>query len=371
MRHLCEFRDRGLTISLATELNRIVDRPIRFMEVCGTHTMAIFRHGLRSMLPEDLHLISGPGCPVCVTPTGHIDAFIRIACMPGVIVATFGDLVRVPGTNDSLARARSQGARIEVVYSPIDAMNLAEQRPKDLVVFPAIGFEATIPGVAATILEARRRKIQNLAVFSAHKLMPPALEALMSQSGLEIQGLLCPGHVSTIIGANAYKSLAMRYHLPCVIAGFEPADIIQALILLTRQVRHGRAEVENAYPRAVRWEGNARAQGLMQEVFEPVDTEWRGMGIIPGSGLAIRPEFSAFDITKRLDIEIPQVQCPKGCLCGEILIGQCVPGDCPLFATVCTPLDPIGPCMVSAEGTCAAYYRYGRRHRCSVIIKRE
>ena len=360
MKHLHEFRDKGLASSLAAELEQLVDGPVRFMEVCGTHTMAIFRHGLRSILPEDLHLISGPGCPVCVTSAGYIDAFIKVALIPLVTIATFGDMVRVPGTSGSLAHARSQGARVEVVYSPMDALDLAEQRPKDLVVFPAIGFETTVPGMAATILEARRRKQKNFAVFSAHKVMPPALDALMSNQGLQIQGLLCPGHVSTIIGAKAYKPLAERYSLSCVIAGFEPIDILQALILLARQAGEGRAEVENAYPRAVSWEGNARAQGLISKVFEPVDAEWRGMGIIPGSGLALRPEFSEFNALERLDIKIPKAPEPKGCRCGEILVGRCLPPDCPLFAKGCTPLEPVGPCMVSTEGTCAAYYRYGR-----------
>jgi hydrogenase expression/formation protein HypD len=360
MKYVSEFRDRNLIAPLVDELRRAIDRPLRVMEVCGTHTMAIFRHGLRAILPEGLQLISGPGCPVCVTAASHIDGFIEVAGRPGVRVAIFGDLFRVPGTNGSLARAQSAGARVEVVYSPTDALALARKYPAETIVFLSVGFETTIPLVAATICEAEREGVDNFAVFSAHKIMPPALAALLGDPELRLDGLLCPGHVSTIIGAAAYEPLAAAHGLSCVVAGFEPVDVLQALIMMARQAREGRFEVENAYGRAVTWEGNARARALMARVFTPVDSQWRGLGIIAGSGMAIRPEFARFDAEKRFDIRLAEAPEPKGCLCGEILKGRNTPPECPLFARRCTPLDPVGPCMVSSEGTCAAYYRFAR-----------
>jgi hydrogenase expression/formation protein HypD len=360
MKDFQAFRGRELSQSLAERLRTLVDRPLRFMEVCGTHTVSVFRYGLRSLFPEALQLISGPGCPVCVTAQGEIDAFIEVSGRPNVIVATFGDLVRVPGTHGSLATARAEGARVEVVYSPMDALQLAKDRGEELVVFLAVGFETTVPGVAATVREARRLGLANFAVYAAHKTMPRALEALFSDTELGVDGLLCPGHVSTIIGAGAFEPLAKRHGIPCVVAGFEPTDIINALILLARQTIDGRAEVENAYPRAVSWQGNRQAMKIVSEVFQPADAEWRGLGTIPASGLVLRPEYGEFDAAKRLDIEAAPSPEPRGCLCGRILRGQKLPPDCPFFAGRCTPLNPVGPCMVSTEGTCAAYYRYGR-----------
>ncbi|MBI4793176.1 MAG: hydrogenase formation protein HypD [Deltaproteobacteria bacterium] len=360
MKYVSEFRDKTFIAPLVDELRRTIDRPLRVMEVCGTHTMAIFRHGLRAILPEGLNLISGPGCPVCVTSAAHIDGFIEVAGRQGVRAAIFGDLFRVPGTHGSLARAQSAGAHVEVVYSPTDALALARNHPEEIVVFLSVGFETTIPLVAATILEAQRQEVDNFAVFSAHKIMPPALAALLGDPELRLDGLLCPGHVSTIIGAAAYEPLAAGHGLSCVVAGFEPVDILQALIMVARQAREGRFEVENAYGRAVTWEGNPRARKLMDQVFEPVDCQWRGLGIIPGSGMAIRPEFARFDAEKRFGIRLADTPEPKGCMCGEILKGRKTPADCPLFAGRCTPLDPVGPCMVSSEGTCAAHYRFGQ-----------
>jgi hydrogenase expression/formation protein HypD len=354
------FRGRALSQSLAERLRILVDRPLRFMEVCGTHTVSVFHYGLRSLFPEALKLISGPGCPVCVTAQGEIDAFVELCGRPHVTVATFGDLVRVPGSRGSLATARAEGASVEVVYSPMDAVRLAEDRREELVVFLAVGFETTVPGVAATVREAKRLDLSNFAVYAAHKTMPKALEALFSDPELGVDGLLCPGHVSTIIGAGAFEPLAKKHGIPCVVAGFEPADIISALVLLTRQAIDGRAEVENAYPRAVSWEGNRQAMRIVSEVFRPADAVWRGLGTIPGSGLVLRHEFGEFDAAKRLAIEAAPSLEPRGCLCGRILRGQNLPPDCPFFAGSCTPLNPVGPCMVSTEGTCAAYYRYGR-----------
>ncbi|MFZ5759897.1 MAG: hydrogenase formation protein HypD [Thermodesulfobacteriota bacterium] len=359
MQYVSEFRDRELVGHLAAELNQIVDRPLRIMEVCGTHTMAIFRHGLRAILPPQIELISGPGCPVCVTASAHIDGFLEVAKRPGLRMAIFGDLYRVPGSTSSLALAQAEGARVEVVYSPIDALTLAERHPDEEVVFPAVGFETTMPLVAATILEAERRKLANFSVFSAGKVMPPALAALLADPELALDGLLCPGHVSTIIGVGAYAPLARDYGLPCVVAGFEPADILQALILLVRQKRGNRAEAENAYPRAVTWAGNGRARSVLDEVFQPLDTPWRGLGVIGGSGLAIREQFAGFDAERKFAVRLPASVEPKGCLCGEILRGRKNPRLCPLFGSRCTPTSPVGPCMVSSEGTCAAYYRFG------------
>ncbi len=357
------FRDSGLVKDLSRQLHKEVCSPVRLMEVCGTHTMSIFRHGLRDLFPQDLTMVSGPGCPVCVTSQKEVDAFVAMAQMPGVVIATFGDLIRVPGTSMSLNTARANGAQVEVVYSPTDALRIARTRPEETVVFLAIGFETTIPGVAATVKETHRLGVDNLKFFVAHKVMPPALEALMSDPDLQVDGLLCPGHVSTIIGMQAYEPLAREFGIPCVIAGFEPADILRGLLLLVRQINNGRSEVENAYPRAVLPSGNRRAQETIYEVFEPTDSNWRGLGVIPGSGLKLREEYSHLDALKALDIELQEVPEPKGCKCGEILKGKLIPTDCPLFATRCDPLNPVGPCMVSTEGTCAAYFRYGRKSR--------
>ena len=359
MKYLDEFREKGLAMPLVAELKRSVTRPLRVMEICGSHTMAIFRNGLRSILPEGFTLISGPGCPVCVTSASHMDAFISMAERPKVRVAIFGDLFRVPGSNGSLANASSRGAKVDIVYSPMDALELAVRNPEDLVVFLGVGFETTTPGIAATILAAKNRNITNFTVFSTQKVMPPPLIALLGDPELKIDGLLCPGHVSSIIGAGAYQPLADTYHLACVVAGFETTDLLNGLILLARQVGQGVAKVENTYQRVVNWEGNLRAARMVDEIFEPTDMEWRGLGTIPGSGLAIRQKYADFDAQARLDIVLPHTTEAKGCRCGEILKGKSIPTQCPLFNTRCTPQNPIGPCMVSSEGTCAAYYKYG------------
>lgn len=359
MKYLSEYRDKNLITPLLAEVQRSVTRPLRIMEVCGTHTMAIFRHGLRSVLPKELELISGPGCPVCVTASAHIDGFLDVAARDGVRVAIFGDLYRVPGSNGSLATAQSMGAAVEIVYSPMDALKMAGDHPDEMIVFLAVGFETTIPLVAATILEAERQGVENFAVFSSHKIMPPALDALLGDPDLRLDGLLCPGHVSTIIGAAAYEPVARNFGISCVVAGFEPVDVLQAVIMIARQVAEQRVEVENAYGRAVSWQGNLRAQKLIDQVFEPVDSSWRGLGVIKQSGMAIRQSFARFDAEKRFDIQLAGSAEPKGCLCGEILKGKKTPVDCPLFKGRCSPLNPVGPCMVSNEGTCAAFYRYG------------
>lgn len=360
MKYVDEFRDTALAKPLLAELEKSCTKPLRVMEVCGSHTMAIFRNGIRSILPEGFELISGPGCPVCVTSAPHMDAFIAMADLPNVRVAIFGDLFRVPGSNGSLANASSRGAKVDIVYSPMDALELAVQHPDDAVVFLGVGFETTTPAIAATIMAAMQRNIKNFMVFSTHKVIPPPLIALLEDPGLQIDGLLCPGHVSSIIGARAYQPLVEKYGLACVVAGFETADLLNGLILLARQVSTGKFAVENTYQRAVSWEGNPRATKMVDEIFEPTDMDWRGLGVIPGSGLKIRDKYAEFDAEKRFDITIPEAEEAKGCRCGEILKGMSIPPECPLFDTRCTPGNPIGPCMVSSEGTCAAYHKYGR-----------
>jgi hydrogenase expression/formation protein HypD len=360
MKHFDEYRDSSLVKPLVEELKSAVTKPLRVMEVCGSHTMAIFRNGLRSILPEGMELVSGPGCPVCVTSASHMDAFIAMAELPGVRVTIFGDLFRVPGTHTSLARASSLGAKVDIVYSPMDALELATQNPDELVVFLGVGFETTTPGIAATILAAHTRNIKNFVVFSTQKTMPAPLEALLSDPNLKIDGLLCPGHVSSIIGASAWEPMAKKHHLACVVGGFEPADLLKSLILLARQVGNNDIKVENVYSRAVAWEGNLRARKMVDEIFEPADMDWRGLGRIPLSGLKIREKYADFDAEVRLNITLPKSEEPKGCMCGEILKGMNTPRECPLFDTRCTPANPIGPCMVSSEGTCAAYHKYGR-----------
>jgi len=359
LKYIDEYRDSRLVKPLVAELKKSLTRPVRLMEVCGTHTMAIFRTGIRTILPEHMEIVSGPGCPVCVTSASHMDAFISMAEVPGVRVAIFGDLFRVPGSNGSLANAAARGALVDVVYSPMDALELARNNPDDLVVFLGVGFETTTPGIAATILAAHNEDIDNFCVFSTQKVIPGPLEALLKDPELNINALLCPGHVSAIIGAGAYQPFVDQ-GLACVVAGFEPADLLNGLILLAKQIDAGKPAVENIYPRVVSWEGNRRAMTMVDEIFEPADMEWRGLGMIENSGLAIREKYRKFDAARRLDIELVPVEEPKGCLCGAILKGQTIPPQCPLFGTRCTPSTPIGPCMVSSEGTCAAYYKYGR-----------
>lgn len=357
------FRSKAVTAPLVEEINRSLIRPVRIMEVCGTHTMSIFRHGIRSLLPAGITLLSGPGCPVCVTPTEHIDAFIAAAERPEVIIATFGDLIRVPGSRGSLAEARAQGARVEIVYSPMDALVLAQKEPERMVLFPAIGFETTVPTIAATIRQADRLGIENFVIIAACKTMPRALGTLMADTELHIDGLLCPGHVSAIIGSEAYQPFAERHRLACAVAGFEPADILAGLLSLIRQINASEPRVENCYTRAVTAQGNTTAQKLIDQVFEAADSPWRGLGVIPGSGLVLRQRYQRFDGMFRLGLSVQPAQEPKGCRCGEILKGRMQPPQCPLYGTACTPLQPIGPCMVSNEGTCAAYYRYSGQKR--------
>ncbi len=333
---------------------------VKLMEVCGTHTMSIARAGIKSLLPEGTELLSGPGCPVCVTPAAAIDAVLALTSEPGVIVASYGDMLRVPGSRpgDSLARRRALGARVELVYSPVDAVEIARQNPEKEVVFLGVGFETTAPGTAAAVLTAREQGIGNFSVWSMLKTVEPALRALLRQEDFAVQGFLCPGHVATIIGAEAFRFLPEEYRIPAVVGGFEPEEILRALYLLLRQLAEGEPRLENAYPRAVSAAGNRLAQRVMETCFEPRRDLWRGLGEIEGSGLGWREEFASFDAEKKFDLRIEHTEGPAGCRCGDVICGRCRPENCPLFGKRCTPEDPVGPCMVSSEGACAAAYKY-------------
>lgn len=358
LKHLSEYQNRAISQEILSRIASASRKPIRLMEVCGTHTMSISRNGIRELLPGTITLLSGPGCPVCVTSQGEIDRFIRLSRIRNVIVTTFGDLLRVPSGDASLERERAAGADIRMVYSTLDALEIAAGNPDKEVVFPGIGFETTAPTIAAAVLEADKKGIGNFSVISAHKRVVPALAALLADRQVRVDGFICPGHVSVIIGAEAYRPLSRRYHLPCVVAGFEPADILQAVYMLVGQIEKGRAEVETAYRRGVTPEGNRNAQAVMDRVFEPCDAAWRGMGPIPESGLRLRPAFTAFNAEKKFALPIEDVKEPDGCACGEILMGIKLPPQCVRFGKSCTPAHPVGPCMVSSEGTCAAYYTY-------------
>jgi len=358
-----EFRDRGLVQNMAGNIRTMAERltaPVNFMEVCGTHTMSIYQYGIRTLLPENVRLVSGPGCPVCVTPIGYIDKAIACTTDPRNIVVTFGDMLRVPGSYSSLMEKRAGGADIRIVYSPLDAVSLAKNNPERRVVFLGVGFETTAPTIAASILEAARLKLTNYCVLVSHKTMTAAMEILSGDPELNIKGYLCPPHVSTVIGAAAYRPLAEKYHIPCVVTGFEPADVMQGIEMLLAQRLRGTSRVEIQYSRAVSWEGNPKAQAILHQLFEPCDAVWRGLGVLPGSGLTIRAEYAEFDAERVLALEVPEAAENPACLCGEVLKGKITPFDCPLFSGVCTPESPIGACMVSSEGTCAAAYKYGR-----------
>ena len=331
------------------------------MEVCGTHTMAIHRAGLHSVLPENVRLLSGPGCPVCVTPVSVIDTAVGMAREYGVTIATFGDMIRVPGSECSLAGLRSEGHHIEVVYSPLDAVRIAADNPGKKIVFLAVGFETTAPAVAASILQARAENVINFSIVAAHKLVIPALELLVADRKIAVDGFILPGHVSVVLGAEPYRFLAEKHGRACVVTGFEAADIIQGLLMLLEQIRSGKFSVEIQYSRAVRPEGNPRAREMIDRIFEPVDTEWRGFGVITASGLALRENITDMDALRRFPLKETITPAVTGCRCGEVLRGRIIPSDCGLFGVSCNPDHPVGPCMVSGEGTCAAYYRYSRK----------
>lgn len=335
--------------------------PMRIMEVCGTHTVAIFRAGIRSLMPQGVELISGPGCPVCVTPIAEIDQAIILSGREGVILATFGDLMRVPGTKSSLQQEKGRGCAVQVVLSPLEAVKLAEANPERAVVFHAVGFETTAPAIAAAVKEAKRRRLANFYLLSSLRLIPPPLRALLASKEVKIDGLILPGHVSVIIGSRPYRFIAEEFGIPGVITGFEPVDILEGISMLFRQKKEGRAAIEIQYRRAVKEEGNSRACALMAEVFEVCDAYWRGLGEIPDSGLRLRDGFSHMDAKDVFNLPLSDGVEPQGCRCGEVLQGRIAPTDCPMFGTRCKPEAPLGACMVSSEGSCAAYYRYGGR----------
>ena len=358
MKYVDEYRDGKLAAALSEKIRAVSQKPIRLMEICGTHTMAIFRHGIRSLLPETIKLVSGPGCPVCVTAMEEIDRSVKLAQADGVIVTTFGDMLRVPGSFSSLQKESAQGADVRMVYSTFDALKIAEENRENSVVFLGVGFETTAPTVAAAIKTAHRDGLTNFSVLSAHKLLPPAMNALLSGGELKIDGFICPGHVTTIIGTSSYEIVAEKYHAPCVVVGFEPLDILQGILMLAEQIEKGKSEMEIQYRRGVSPEGNPGALAIMDEIFEPRDAPWRGLGVIPGGGLDIRERYAGCDARQRFDLAVPQANDPPGCLCANILRGAATPVECKLFRNTCSPRNPIGPCMVSSEGTCAAYYKY-------------
>ena len=335
-------------------------RRIALMEVCGTHTVSLFRTGVRALLPPGLRLVSGPGCPVCVTAQGYIDAALELAGRPGVTVATYGDMVRVPGRGGSLAEARARGAQVLVVYSAMEAVTWAEAHPDRTVVFLAVGFETTAPATAQAVLDAEERGVANFLVLTAHKVVVPAMLALC-QGGGGVDGFLCPGHVSVVIGTEAYRPIVERFGLGCVVAGFEAAGMLEGIAQLCEMVRDRTPALGNAYPAVVKAGGNPHAQALLERVFAPCDATWRAIGTIPGSGLRLADHLRHRDAAQRFGLDTERDDEAPGCRCGEVIQGKVEPVQCPLYGTVCTPDNPIGPCMVSSEGTCAAHYKYGQR----------
>jgi hydrogenase expression/formation protein HypD len=360
MKYIDEFRDPALARKLLASIESRSTRPIRLMEFCGGHTHAIMRYGLRTLLPSTVDLRSGPGCPVCVTSNADLDRAIALAKVPGLILATFGDMMRVPGSRQSLQDAKAGGADVRMVYSTLDALTIARQNPARPVVFLGVGFETTAPTVAAAILQAKAEGLENFSVLSLHKLTPPATRAILNAGEIGLDGIIGPGHVTTIIGSDAWEFLPAQYAMPVAVAGFEPLDILRAVADLVDMNENGQPAVSNTYSRSVTGQGNPAALEVMDRAFEISPADWRGMGVVPASGLTIRPSFASFDAARLYDVSPGPTREHKGCQCGDVLRGTVTPPDCPLFDTACTPTRPVGPCMVSAEGACAAYYQYGR-----------
>jgi hydrogenase expression/formation protein HypD len=359
VKYIDEFRDPVLARRLIDEITRSSTRPVQFMEFCGGHTHAIFKLGLRQVLPANVRLSSGPGCPVCVTSTTDLERAIALAQVPGAILTTYGDMMRVPGSQGSLQEARSQGADVRIVYSTLDALEIARQHPDRPTIFLGVGFETTAPTVAAAVLQAEAESVPNFYVFSVHKLTPPATRAILDAGEVRLDGIIGPGHVTTIIGADAWRFLPQKYGVPCVVAGFEPLDILRAVAMLVEMCEEERPAVGNAYGRSVSDEGNRVALDMLDRVFEVSVADWRGFGAIPDSGLTLRDAYAHRDAARVYPVEVEPIAESKGCRCGEVLRGVMTPPECALFRRVCSPRYPVGPCMVSAEGACAAYYRYG------------
>jgi len=350
------------TEKLIKAMSELTDREITLMEVCGTHTMAIAKSGIKSILPKNIRLLSGPGCPVCVTPAGVIDAVLELAMRQDVIIASYGDMMRVPGSTpgDNLLRRRAMGADARIVYSAADAVELASENPAKQVVFLGAGFETTAPGTAAAILSAAEKNIENFSVFSMLKTVENALRKLISSEGFAVNGFICPGHVAVITGERGFEFLPRDYAIPAVIAGFEPQDILLSIYLLVKQLAENKPRVQNEYSRIVKPDGNPLALQAMEKVFEPSDAMWRGLGMTEGSGLKIRSEFEKYDAVKKLSLDEAAINAekPTACRCGDVITGRIAPDGCPLFGRRCVPEDPVGPCMVSSEGACAAAYKY-------------
>jgi hydrogenase expression/formation protein HypD len=363
MKFVTEFRDPVAARALIKEIASLAqDQPARkFMEVCGGHTHAIYRHGIETLLPESVEMVHGPGCPVCVIPMGRIDDAITLASQEGVTMCCFGDMMRVPGGTSTLLEAKANGADVRVVYSPLDALAIAEQEPDREVIFLAVGFETTAPSTAITAIQARDRGVSNFSIFCNHVTIVPPMKAILDSPGMNLDGFLGPGHVSTVIGTGPYEFVAREYGLPLVTAGFEPVDILQGVAMLLRQLAEGRCEVENQYKRVVRDAGNTAALNILGQVFTiRPHFEWRGLGFIAQSALGLNDQFAAFDAEKRFEVPGVRVADPKACQCGEVLKGAIRPWECKVFGSACTPETPIGTCMVSSEGACAAYFNYGR-----------
>ena len=359
MKYIDEYRNKDIVRKIIDDIKMISKKEVRFMEVCGGHTMSVQKFGIPSLLPENIKLLSGPGCPVCVSSRSYIDQAIAYCRLKDVIITTYGDLIRVPGSTSSLDIEKGKGADIRIVYSVLDALKIAKENPTKKIIFLGIGFETTTPGSAVGILNASQQGLKNFFLYSSHKVMPPAMSALIDE-GVKIDGYIAPGHVSTITGTGIYSDIPKKYGLACVVSGFEPVDLLKAIYLLVKQVETKTPKVEIAYKRAVKPEGNTKAMALMYEVFEPRADWWRGLGILPNSGLKPKEKYRNFDAEEMFDVEVEPTKEDKGCICGEILKGLKNPKDCKLFNKACTPEDPVGPCMVSNEGACHAYYKYNR-----------
>ncbi len=369
MKFVDEYRDPAAARVAVRRITELADGgrggvPYAFMEICGGHTHTIYRHGIEQLLPETVELVHGPGCPVCVIPMGRVDDAIALAEQPGVVFTSFGDMMRVPGSRSSLLEAKARGADVRMVYSPLDALKIAQANPDKRVVFFAVGFETTAPSTAVTLLRAREAGVTNFSVFSNHVTIVPPLTAILDSPDLRLDGFLGPGHVSTVIGNRPYQFVPQRYGKPLVTTGFEPLDVLQAVVMLLQQFADGRCEVENQYNRVVADEGNPIALRILEQVFTVrPHFEWRGLGTLARSALALRGEFAAWDAERLFDLPGVRVADPKACQCGEVLKGALKPWECKVFGTACTPETPIGTCMVSSEGACAAYYTFGRLHR--------
>jgi hydrogenase expression/formation protein HypD len=353
-----EYQDSKLVKGLAHKISQRSTKPIRLMEFCGGHTHAILRYGIRQLVPKTVEMRSGPGCPVCVTANADLDRAIALAHLPNVIITTFGDMVRVPGSYSSLQQTKAEGADVRIVYSTLDAVEIAKANPDKSVIFIGIGFETTAPTIAASILAVQREKMKNFHVLPLNKVTPPVMKALLDSGETKLDGIVCPGHVSVIIGSHPYEFIPRDYGVACVVSGFEPLDILLCIDKLVEQIEKGEPKVEIAYPRGVKPEGNAKARQLMDEVFEIGEANWRGIGIVPESGLKIREKYAQFDADKVFCVRPKPPREPKGCRCGDVIRGATTPPECKLFGKVCLPERPVGPCMVSSEGACAAFYQY-------------